>query len=71
MGIGDKFGERADDLVERAGGAERAKDYVDKGSDAANRATEGRYEQHVDKAEAGAKSAVDKYGKKKNKRNHK
>lgn len=68
MGIGDKLGDMADDAMEKAGGAEKVKGHLSKGADAANKATGGKYEEHVDKAEGGAKSAVDKYAKKKNKR---
>jgi hypothetical protein len=67
MGIGDKAGDMADDAVQKAGGAEKAKNHIGKGADAANKATGGKYEQQVDKAEAGAESAVDKYGKRKDK----
>jgi MT0933-like antitoxin protein len=69
MGIGDRLGDMADDAMQKAGGPEKVKEHLGKGADAANRATGGKYEQHVDKAEAGAKEAVDKYAKnKKNKR---
>jgi hypothetical protein len=67
MGIGDKADDMADDAMQKAGGPEKTKDHIGKGADAANRATGGKYEQQVDKAEAGAESAVDKYGKRKNK----
>jgi len=68
MGIGDKLDDMADDAMQKAGGAEKVKGHLSKGADAANRATGGKHEQHLDKAEDGAKSAVDKYAKKKNKR---
>lgn len=64
MGIGDKLGDMAEDAVEKAGGAEKAKGHVRKAADAANSATGGKFEEHVDKGEAGAKSAVDKLSKK-------
>jgi hypothetical protein len=64
MGIGDKLGDMADDAVEKGGGAEKVKGHISKGADAANKATGGKYEEHVDKGEVGAKSAVDKLSKK-------
>ncbi|HEY8474634.1 MAG TPA: Rv0909 family putative TA system antitoxin [Natronosporangium sp.] len=57
----------ADDVVQKAGGAEKAKEHLAKAGDAANRATGGKYERHVDKAEEAARSALDKQAKKKNK----
>jgi MT0933-like antitoxin protein len=64
MGIGDKLGDMADDAVRKAGGPEKTKGHISKAADAANSATGGKYEEHVDKAESGAKSAVDKLSKK-------
>lgn len=68
MGIGDRISDMADDAITKAGGAEKAKDYLGKAGDAANNATGGKYEQPVDKAEAGAKSGVDRLSNKKKKR---
>lgn len=68
MGIGDRLGDVTDDAVQKAGGAEKVKDHLGKGADAANRATGGKYERHVDKAEDAARSTLDKQSKKKNRR---
>jgi hypothetical protein len=65
MGIGDKFGDMAEDAVEKVGGAEKAKGHLGKAADAANSATGGKFEEHIDKGEAGAKRGVDKLSKKK------
>lgn len=65
MGITDKLGDAADNAMDKVGGPERAKEHIGKGADAVDKATGRRYEEQVDKAESGAKSAVDKFGKKK------
>jgi hypothetical protein len=64
MGIGDRLGDMADDAVKKAGGPEKAKGHLGKAADAANNATGGKYEEHLDKAETGAKSGIDKLSKK-------
>ena len=63
MGIGDKLGDMADDAIQKAGGPEKAKGHLGKAADAANRATGGKYEEHIDKGENAAKSGVDKVSK--------
>lgn len=60
MGIADKFRNKAGEAVDKMGGAEQADEHISTAADKANSATGGRYEQHVDKAEEGAKSSVDK-----------
>jgi hypothetical protein len=65
MGITDKLGDMADNAMDKVGGPERAKEHIGKGADAVDKATGRRYEEHVDKAESGANSAVDKLAKKK------
>jgi MT0933-like antitoxin protein len=65
MGITDKLGDMADNVMDKVGGPERAKEHIGKGADAVDKTTGRRYEEQVDKAESGAKSAVDKLGKKK------
>lgn len=63
MGIGDRLGDMADDAIQKAGGPEKAKEHLGKAADKANSATGGKYEEHIDKGEAGAKSGIDKLGK--------
>jgi hypothetical protein len=64
MGISDKLGDMAEDAVRKTGGPEKAKENLGTAADKANSATGGKYEEHLDKAESGAKSAVDKLSKK-------
>ena len=63
MGISDKFGDMADEAREKLGG-ERAGEQLGKGAEAANKATGGKHEEQIHKAENGAKTAVDKFAKK-------
>lgn len=63
MGTGDRLGDMADDAVQRTGGSDKAKEYLGKGSDAADRATGGKYREGLDKAETAGKSGIDKLGK--------
>jgi hypothetical protein len=64
MDIGDKFSDIAEDAVEKVDGPEKAKGHTSKAADAASSATGGKYDEHIDKGEAGAKSGIDKLAKK-------
>jgi hypothetical protein len=68
MGISDKLGDMADEAKEKMDGADRMGDQIGKGAEAANKATGGKYEEQIHRAEDGAKTAADKLAKKKNKR---
>jgi predicted butyrate kinase (DUF1464 family) len=59
MGIDEQFGDMAEQAVDKVGGPERAKEHLGTAADAANSATGGRYEEHVDKGEMAAGNAID------------
>jgi hypothetical protein len=68
MTIGDRFGDTAEQAVDKLGGADQAKDRLGQAAEKANSATGGQFEDAIHKGEEGARSAVDKVSKKNKKK---